>query len=242
MMLKPLAPTFSPKTNPKPYSLGQPTRNQGLELLESIPTATSSAKTPPPVVCSSQLEEKIPSLNTQMNHLKAFSESSLQQTTPLIQKFPLAHLKQVQYLHSVQLTVAQLHQDLESERLERQTLQLLVCQLQKDILFLQTFFANRNTGASPKPFTIDPPSEGTIANLSNLETHEFLNTPTPEPVLIGNSDPHISSALSSSSAQRPLSPEPTFKVPIKVRIEQLEKLLNEEVSRIKSKQLFLFVR
>ena len=143
-----------------------------------------------------------------------------------MQKFPLAHLKQVQYLHAVQLAVAQLHQDLESERLKGQTLQLLVCQLQMDFLFLQTFFSNQNTGASPKPFTIDPPSEGTIANLSNLETHERLNTPTPEPVLIGNSDPHIFSALSSSSAQRPFSPEPTFKVPIKVGIDQLEKLLN----------------
>ena len=169
-----------------------------------------------------------------MNQLKAFSESSLQQTALLIQKFPLAHLNQVQYLHSVQLTVAQLHQDLESERLERQTLQLLVCQLHKGILFLQTFFGNQNTEASPKPFTIDPPSEGTIVNLSNLETHELLNTPTPEPVVIGNSDPHISSALSSFSAQRPLSPEPTFKVPIKVRIDQLEKLLNKEVSRTRS--------
>ena len=94
--------------------------------------------------------------------------------------------------------------------------------------------ANQNTGASPKPFTIDPPSKGTKANLSNLETHELLNTHTPEPVIIGNSDPHISSALSSSSAQLPLSPEPTFKVPIKVRKDQLEKLLNEEVSRTKS--------
>ena len=234
MMLNPLAPTFSPTTNTRPYSLGRPTRDQGLEILESTPTATSSAKTPPPVACSSQLEEQIQSLNTQMNQLKTFSESSLQQTTPLIQKFPLAHLKQVQYLHSVQLTVVQLHQDLESEKFERQTLQLLVCQLQKDILLLQTFCANQNTRAPPEPFTIDPPSEGTIAKLSNLETHELLNTPTPEPVLIENSDPHIPSALPSSSAQRPLSPEPTFTVPIKVRIDQLEKLLNEEVSRTKS--------
>ena len=53
-------------------------------------------------------------------------------------------------------------------------------------------------------------------------------------MLIGNSDPHISSALSSSSAQRPFSPEPNFKVPIKVRIGQLEKLLNEQVLRTKS--------
>ena len=171
MMLNPLAATFPPKSYPKACSLGRPTRNQSLELLESTLTATSSAKTPPPVACSSQLEEKIQSLNTQMNQLKAFSEPSLQQTTPLIQKFPLARLEKVQYLLSVQLTVAQLQQDLESETLQRQTLQLLVCQLQKEILFRQIFFANQNTGASPKPFTIDPPSEGTIANLSNLETH-----------------------------------------------------------------------
>ena len=187
-----------------------------------------------PAIGSLQQEEQIQFLTTQMNQLKTFSESSLKQTTPLMQKFPLAHLKQVQYLHAVQLTVAEFHQDLESERLKRQTLQLLVCQLQKDILFLQTFFSNQNTGASAEPFTIDPPSEGTKANLSNLETHEILNTLTPEPVVIGNSDPHISSALSSSSAQRPLSPEPTFKVRIKVRIDQLEKLLNKEVSRTKS--------
>ena len=64
MMLNPLAATFSPKSHPKPYSLGRPIRNHGLEFLESTLTATSSAKTPPPVACSSQLEEKIQSLNT----------------------------------------------------------------------------------------------------------------------------------------------------------------------------------
>ena len=49
-----------------------------------------------------------------------------------------------------------------------------------------------------------------------------------------NSDPTISSAPSPSSAQHPLSPEPPFKLPIKVRIDQLEKLLNEEALRTKS--------
>ena len=153
---------------------------------------------------------------------------------PLIQKLPLAHLKQVQYLHAVQLTVAQLNQDSESEGLERQTLQLLVFQLQKDILFLQTFFANQNAGAPQKLCIIDPPIERAIASNSNFETHELLETLTRQPVLMENPDPSFSSALSSSSAQRPLSPEPTFKVPIKVRIDQLEELLNEEVSRNKS--------
>ena len=233
-MLNPLAPLFFPITNPKPYSLCRPTRNQSLEHLKSTLAATSSAKTPPPVVCSSQKEELIQSLNDQMNELKTFSESSLQQTTDLVQKFQLAHLKQVQFLHAVQLTGAQLHQDLESERLERQPLQILVFQLPKDSLFMQTFFANQITGAPQKPCTIDPLSEGTIASTSNFETHELLKTPKRQPVPIGNSDHSVSSKPPFSSAQRPLSPESTFKVPFKVRIDQLEKLLNEEVSRTKS--------
>ena len=100
----------------------------------------------------------------------------------------------------------------------------------KDILFLQTFFANENTEASQKPFSIDPPSAGTIANLSNLESYELLNTPTPQPLLIGNSDTPTSLALSSFYDQHPLCPEPTLKASVKFRVDQLKKLLNEEVS------------
>ena len=75
---------------------------------------------------SPQIEEQIHSLSAQFNQLQTFSEPSIQQTTPLLQKFPLSHMKQVQYLHSVRLTIAKFHQDLESKKLERQTLQLLV--------------------------------------------------------------------------------------------------------------------
>ena len=53
-------------------------------------------------------------------------------------------------------------------------------------------------------------------------------------MLKGNFSPYFSSAPSTSSTQRPLSPEPTFTVPTKVRIHHLEKLLNEEASRTKS--------
>ena len=85
---------------------------------------TSTAKSHSP-----QVEEQIHSLSTQLNRLQTSSESSIRQTIPLLQKFPLAHLKQVRYLLLVKLTVAKLHQDLESEKLKRQTLQLLVLQL-----------------------------------------------------------------------------------------------------------------
>ena len=80
-----------------------------------------------------------------MNHLKTSSEPFFQQTTPFVRKFPNAHLKQVQYFHAVQLTVAQHDQDFASEKLQRQTLQLFVFQLLKCILFLQNVLANQNT-------------------------------------------------------------------------------------------------
>ena len=57
---------------------------------------------------SSQIDEQIRLLSAQLNQLQTYSESSIQQTTPLLQKTPLAYLKQAQYLHSVQLTVAKL--------------------------------------------------------------------------------------------------------------------------------------
>ena len=119
-MLNPLAPTFSAKQPPKLYSLGRHITNQDMEHLESTDAPIGSCKVPPPnAVCSSQLVEQIQSWKTQMNHLMVFSESNFEQTTPLIQKVPLAHLKQVKYIQAVQLTVVQLHQHLKSERLER---------------------------------------------------------------------------------------------------------------------------
>ena len=163
MTLNPFAPTFCPQQRPEPYSFGRP---KNLVATDSSKKSVSPAKVARTSITnshSSQIEEQIHSLSAQLNQLQTSSEASIQQTTPLLQKFPLAHLKQVQYLHSAQLTVAKLHQDLESEKLERQTLQLLVFQLQKDLMFIQNTLLNQKTGDLPKPFSIDPPSEGTSA-------------------------------------------------------------------------------
>ena len=230
MMLNPLAQIFSPKVRPKPYSLGRPPANQDPESLSSIPVTTSSARTPPPVACSSHLEEQIQYLNTQMHQLKTSSESSLQQTIPLIHKFPLAHLKQAQYLHSVQLTVAQLHQDLESERLERQTLQLLVCQLQKDIFVLQTFLTNQKTGTPPKPFSIDPPSAGTVTNPQVPETSELPRASTAQLPPMGDSNtPKLSDSPSKPRISRSAAPSDILS-----KLDALEKQTTDHLSRQKS--------
>ena len=230
MMLNPLAQIFSPKVRPKPYSLGRPPANQDPESLSSIPVTTSSARTPPPVACSSHLEEQIQYLNTQMHQLKTSSESSLQQTIPLIHKFPLAHLKQAQYLHSVQLTVAQLHQDLESERLERQTLQLLVCQLQKDIFVLQTFLTNQKTGTPPKQFSIDPPSAGTVTNPQVPETSELPRASTSQILLMGDSNtPKLSDSPSKPRISQSAAPSDILS-----KLDALEKQTTDHLSRQKS--------
>ena len=153
MTLNPFAPTFRPQQRPKPYSLS---RKQPLvEMDSSGPSEshTKAAKAPTSNSHPQPIEEQIHSSSAQLNQLQTYSESSIQQTTPLLQKFPLAHLKQVQYLHSVQMTVAKLHQDLESKKFERQTLQLLVLQLQKDLMFAQNILMNPETetlqGSSP---------------------------------------------------------------------------------------------
>ena len=183
MTLNPFAPTF----RPKPYSLS---RKQPIEEMDSSepsdsPTIAANAHTSNPD--PQPIEEQIQSLSAQLSQLQTYSESSIQQTTPLLQKFPLAHLEQAQYLHSVQLTVAKLHQDLESERPERQTLQLLVFQLQKDLIFTQNILMIQKTGTPPKQFSIDPPSTGTVTNPSVPETHELSRASASQIILMGDS-------------------------------------------------------
>ena len=200
MTLNPFAPTF----HPKPYSLN---RKQPLEEMDSSEHSDSPTKAAKVLTSNPHpqpIGEQIQSLSAQLSQLQAYSESSIQQTTPLLQKFPLAHLKQAQYLHSVQLTVAKLHHDLEFERLERQTLKLLVFQLQKDLMFTQNTFMNPNTGNPPKPFSIDPPSEGTSA------------LPSPIPC----------------QPRQPLSPITPSNMLF--RISTLEKTVQDDLSRQKS--------
>ena len=169
MTLNPFAPTFRPKL----YSLSRKQPLEEMDSSEPSDSPTIAAKAPTSNPHPQLIDEQIQSLSAQLSHFQCYSESSIQQTTPLLHKFPLAHLKQAQYLHSVQLTVAKLHQDLESDRLERQTLQLLVFQLQKDLIFTQNILMNQKTGSPPKQSSMDPPSAGTVTNPSRpMSFHE----------------------------------------------------------------------
>ena len=68
---------------------------------------------------SSTVSEQLHQLTTQVNQLRINSEQAMEQTKPLIQTFPLANIKQFQYLHAVQHQVAQFFVDLNTEKSER---------------------------------------------------------------------------------------------------------------------------
>ena len=252
MTLNPFAPTYRPQQRPKPYSLSR--KQSSLEMDSPGPSEppTKAAKAPTSNPHPQPIEEQIHSLSAQLNQLQTYYEVSIQQTTPLLQKFPLLHPKQVQYLHSIQMTVAKLHQDLESEKLEGQNLQLLVLQLQKDLILTQNVLMNPNTGTPTKQFFIDPPSAGTITRPAVPETHELPRTSASQIILMGDSKVPKSSALPfspipcqvSSSSQTPhsaVSPD------ILSKFNALEKQTKDDLSRqrsllssIQSKNSFLY--
>ena len=68
---------------------------------------------------SPTVSEQLHLLTTQVNQLRINSEQTLERTKPLIQTFPLANIKQFQYLHAVQHQVAQFIVDLNTEKSER---------------------------------------------------------------------------------------------------------------------------
>ena len=239
MTLNPFAPTFRPQQRPKPYSLS---RKHPLVEMDSSGPSDSPTKAANALASDSHpqpIEEQIHSLSAHLNQLQTYSEASIQQTTPLLQKFPLAHLKQVQYLHSVQLTVAKLHQDLESERLERQTLQLLVFQLQKDLMFTQNILMNPKNETPPRQFSIDPPSAGAVTNPAVPETHELPRASASQIILMGDSKTPTSSALPSSTIPRQVSSSPqttrsALSPDLLSKLNTLEKQTQDDLSRQKS--------
>ena len=239
MTFNPFAPTFRPHQRPKLYSFNRPKTLVVMDSSEPSDFPATGAKAYTANSRSPQIEEQIRSLSFQLNQLQTYSESSIQQTTPLLQKFQLAHLKQVQYLHSVQFTVAKLHQDLESEKLERQTLQLLVLQIHRDLTFTQNTLMNQKTGTPLKQFSIDPPSAGTVTNLSVPETHELLPASVSQIILMGDSKSPKSSALTSSpilcqSSSNIQSLHSAASLDIVSKFNALEKQTKDDLSRQKS--------
>ena len=61
---------------------------------------------------------------------------------------------------------------------------------------------NPKSETPPKPFSIDPPSAGTVANPSVPETRELSRASAPQIILMGDSKTPTSSALPSFPTPR----------------------------------------
>ena len=106
---------------------------------------------------SPTVSEQLHLLTSQVNQLRIDSQQALDQTKPLIQTFPLANIKQFQYLHAVQHQVAQFFVDLNTEKSERLRLCTTIRHLEEELTLLRRQM-NEPSISLPVPFTVDPPS------------------------------------------------------------------------------------
>ena len=112
--------------------------------------------------------EQLHLLTTQVNQLRKNSEQALEQTKPLIQTFPLANVKQFQYLHAVQQQVTQFFVDLNTEKSERLKLRTTIRQLEDELTQLRRQINEPSPSSLPDPFTIDPPSSAAFQDSNVL--------------------------------------------------------------------------
>ena len=111
MKLNPHTPIFKPTTCSRLFTIYRPEllTKMGASTSQDIIDLTIPTKCPKtsPESNSPTVSEQLHFLTTQVNQLEINSEQALEQTKPLIETFPLANIKQFQYLHVVQHQVAQ---------------------------------------------------------------------------------------------------------------------------------------
>ena len=162
MTLNPHAPVFKPTTCSRLFTIYR------AELLAEMEASTSQdiigltvpTKCPKtsPDSNSPTVSEQLHLLTSQVNQLRIDSQQALEQIKPLIQTFPLANIKQFQYLHAVQLPVAQFFVDLNTEKNERIKLRTTICRLEDELTQLRRQVREPSSCSLPVPLTIDPPS------------------------------------------------------------------------------------
>ena len=181
---------------------------------------------------SPTVSEQLHLLTSQVSHLRIDSQHSqqaLEQTKPLIQTFPLANIKQFQYLHAVQQQVAQFFVDLNTEKNERLRLGTTVRHLEEELTQLRRPVNEPSTSSLPVPFTVNPPSSVAFQDSNTLGSNQ-ISKPS---VTITLKRP--SSTTSWSQPTEPLRvslSNPTTSgssLDLEARVKQLE----EEVTKVR---------
>ena len=119
---------------------------------------------------SPTVSEQLHLLTTQVNQLRITSEQALEQTKPLIQTFPLANIKQFQYLQAVQHQVAQFFADHHNEKSERLKLHATNRQLEDELAQLRRQVNESSSSSIPVPFTVNPQSSTAFQDSSAQTT------------------------------------------------------------------------
>ena len=166
MTLNPYAPIFQPTTCSRLFTIYRPDLRTKLEASTSqdffdLSIPTNCPKTSPDSN-SPTVSEQLHLLTTQVNQLRIDSQQALDQTKPFIQTFPLANIKQFQYLHGVQQQVAQFFVDLNTERNERLKLCTTICRLEDELAQLRRQVQEPSTSSLPVPFTVNPLSSASL--------------------------------------------------------------------------------
>ena len=162
MTLKTDTPIFKPKNSSRLFAIYCPELVTEMDISASqdiidltLPTKcpkTSKSSDPNSLTVSEQLHL----LTTQVNQLRITSEQTLEQSKPLIQKFPLAIIKQFQYLYAVQYQVAQFFVDLNNEKSERLKLHATIRQLEYELAQVRRQVNEPSPSSLLVPFTVDP--------------------------------------------------------------------------------------
>ena len=181
MTLNPHAPIFKPTTCSRLFTVYRPELLTKMEASTSqdiidLTVPTKCPKTSPDSD-SPTVSEQLHLLTSQVNQLRIDSQHSqqaLEQTKPLIQTFPLANIKQLQYLHAVQQQVAQFFVDLHTEKDERLRLCTTIRHLEEELTQLRRQVNEPSTSSLPVPFTIDPPSSAAFQDSNTLGSIQIL--------------------------------------------------------------------
>ena len=178
MTLNPHAPIFKPTICSRYFTIYRP------ELLTKMDASTSQdiidltipTKCPKtsPDPNGLTVSEQMHLLTSQVNQLKINSEQALEQTKPLMQTFPLANIKQFQYLHAVQQQVAQFFVDLNTETSERLKLCTTICRHEDELNQLHRQVNESSSSSLSVPFTVDPPSSAAFQDSSTLGSIQTL--------------------------------------------------------------------
>ena len=168
------------------------------------------------------VSEQLHPLTTQVNQLRINSEQALEQTKPLIQTFPLANIKQFQYLHAVQHQVAQFIVVLNCEKIERLKLQATIRQLGDKLAQLRRQINEQSLSSLPAIFTVNPPCSAAFQDHIALD-----NIQISRPRLTIASKIPSSSTSQSRLAELPRAPSSTQTTSgpssdLETRVKQLE--------------------